>query len=840
MDKTEKEITIILQKVTFIGIVIVACFVPLFFLPQTTEYFEFNKQMLLAGASLFLLILWAVRQVIQKKLAFIRSSYDLPLLLLILSFIAATILAENQVSAIFGSMGRFGGTVISLFFFGAFFYLAAANLKNFFEAKIVVLGLGVVTAIGALLGLFYFFGGLLPLDFAKYQTFTPFGSPTALAVFAALVAPLLTALFLYESKLPFQIIEAITLFFSLLIIVFLNIPAAWLALVVGLAVVIIGENKTFLREAARPLLLGVIAPVALIAILNALPPVRDALPVLKVNYPSQAGLDLNSSWQVTATVLRNRPLFGSGPASFLSDFTRFRSINLNSTPLWNLRFLTAGNYYLELMATVGLIGFFAFLLIAVVVVRNLRRELFGDKKLVVGESVVHSPDPSLLSTDYKLQTTNLPARNARKALRLALSGAALGFLAALLVTGITIATFFLFFLILALSVALRAQKEGVGETVISLAFLHSSSVIPATPIVIPATSIVIPAGEPGSSILDSLRQLADRGNDRGTEASSVFVMASREEILPWFGLALTVLLAFFGFWQGYRVYAAELNYRNALVSLSENKNVEAYNQLVTAVSNQPQNDLYHRSYSQLNLALATAFAGAQDDPTAQQTALQLISQAVREANLATQINPYNVLNWENRAGVYRALTGAAENAEQFALESYQTAIQLDPVNPELQIGLGGLYFSQKKWNEAANAFAAAIQLKPDHANAHYNLAMTFAQAGDYANAKGQMDVVLKLIPNDEANPDYVAIKEQIAQLDELIANPPTANEQAAQNAPVPQAPVTKPTVTPTPTPTPTIAPEATLKSAGNKVTAGELIEASLQNVEESTNTALPR
>jgi tetratricopeptide (TPR) repeat protein len=77
---------------------------------------------------------------------------------------------------------------------------------------------------------------------------------------------------------------------------------------------------------------------------------------------------------------------GTGPATYLSDFTRFRPISYNLTPSWAIRFNSSTNYYLQLVATVGLLGTGAFLFLGFKVL-----QLFTKSFRTTSESAAHHP-----------------------------------------------------------------------------------------------------------------------------------------------------------------------------------------------------------------------------------------------------------------------------------------------------------------------------------------------------------------------------------------------------------------------------------------------------------------
>lgn len=199
----------------------------------------------------------------------------------------------------------------------------------------------------------------------------------------------------------------------------------------------------------------------------------------------------------------------------------------------------------------------------------------------------------------------------------------------------------------------------------------------------------------------------------------------------------------------YRAYAAELVFSQSIRALEAHNGTEGYNFQIQAITQNPKITRFHIAYSQTNLALANAISGAAS-PSAEdrQTATQLIQQAIREAKLAVNMAPTNILAWENIASVYQTLTGVAQGADQWTVAAYQQAMQLDPTNPVIRLRLGGAYVGQQKFDQAVESYMAAITLKPDYANAYYNLAFAYKQENKYLLAALALKETLKYVTPD--------------------------------------------------------------------------------------------
>lgn len=260
-------------------------------------------------------------------------------------------------------------------------------------------------------------------------------------------------------------------------------------------------------------------------------------------------------------------------------------------------------------------------------------------------------------------------------------------------------------------------------------------------------------------------------------------------------LSFASLLLLIFFWlpaiKDYR--AAHATYQ-AFINLNQDATL-AYQQLEKAYLLSPTNPHYRTNFAQTSLAIANNIASQEnlsDEQKAQIT--QLIEQSIRESKNAIQLNPQNVIYWENLATVYNQLTNFAEGAVDWTIASYSQAIQLDPSNPQLRLNLGSVYLALSDNSQATKIFEQAVNLKPDWPNARYNLAAAYKADQKYAPALEQMKIVLELIETDST--DYQKVQEEISQLEKLVPTSETT-DQTSDQTPPPEL------VTPTPIPSPT-------------------------------------
>jgi tetratricopeptide (TPR) repeat protein len=279
------------------------------------------------------------------------------------------------------------------------------------------------------------------------------------------------------------------------------------------------------------------------------------------------------------------------------------------------------------------------------------------------------------------------------------------------------------------------------------------------------------------------------------------------KVVPWAVFIPTLLVVIVGLWLSGRAYAAEVYFRRSFEALAKNDGTGTYNNQIKAITLNPHNDNYRMAYSQTNLALANSLAtnppgGTLSDQDRQNITI-LVQQAIREAKNAVALNRNRIINWENLAGIYRQLINFAQGADQWAVAATRQAIVLDPVNPNLRLNLGGIYYGLQQYDESIRWFQRAVDIKPDFANGYYNLAAAWREKGDFVKAHEMMQMVVSLVPT--TSEDYPKAQQELEELAKKVpAVEATPAAEATPSAAPAEAPA--PLTEPQPLPSPVIKP----------------------------------
>ncbi|MBI4999332.1 hypothetical protein HZB97_00990 [Candidatus Gottesmanbacteria bacterium] len=247
------------------------------------------------------------------------------------------------------------------------------------------------------------------------------------------------------------------------------------------------------------------------------------------------------------------------------------------------------------------------------------------------------------------------------------------------------------------------------------------------------------------------------------------------KILPQIIFIIVLLVVGISLYGVGRVFAAELFFKQSFDAAAQNKGTETYNLQIKTIQTNPYYDIYRIAYSQTNLALANAIAQKKDlADQDRQNISQLVQQAIREAKVAVALGQTKASNWENLANLYRNLINFAQGADQWTIAAYNQAVFLDPANPILRLNLGGVYYSLLNWDEAIRQFTIAVNLKPDFANGHYNLASAYREKEMIAEAVREMEQVQALVA--VGTNDYQKTSQE---LDDLRAKLPKEEKPAS-------------------------------------------------------------
>ena len=81
-----------------------------------------------------------------------------------------------------------------------------------------------------------------------------------------------------------------------------------------------------------------------------------------------------------------------------------------------------------------------------------------------------------------------------------------------------------------------------------------------------------------------------------------------------------------------------------------------------------------------------------------------------------------------------------------AIEEYKLAIVKEPQKIEYYNNLGTILNKQKRFKDAILVYLKAIEISPYYVDAHYNLAVTYWESGNWTGVINEFEKVLQIDP----------------------------------------------------------------------------------------------
>ncbi len=333
---------------------------PLLYHPGLVDSLELPKQALLIVVTSIVSVAWLGKMLVSRRIEFRRSVVHLLVLTYLAAYAASAWVSQSRYLSLVGDFGQEHSGFVTLLCF-ALLYLASVNVLR--DAKDVRKAIGWMLA-GTLLALaqaFLYAMNIKVLPGIGGVSYNLVGTSNALGIYAAASASMVMGLLLMptEEGGKFAIVRksALGLLLALasIYVATQRYWTLWAALIVGaMALVAYGMLK-----ADRKLRVTMLAvPMASVVI---------GVLFMFVRFPFGLGLppevmpSLGASWNMSREALASKPVLGSGPGTFLFDYARFRSKDLNATDFWSVTFDRSSSQLLTLLATTGILGLASYL-----------------------------------------------------------------------------------------------------------------------------------------------------------------------------------------------------------------------------------------------------------------------------------------------------------------------------------------------------------------------------------------------------------------------------------------------------------------------------------------------
>jgi tetratricopeptide (TPR) repeat protein len=366
-----------MKAFTFLLYLLIFLF-PIFWLPFSFEFIEFNKIYFLLFFCSFLFLFWILGEIFKKReVKFIWNRIDFLVSFFFLFIFLSFLFSKEKIAGIFGTYGRFNDSIFAYLSFYLLYILIRNHLQGE-KAKNQLLTifwlLFFSTFLANLWTVFSLFGILKKIPkIGNFFIFSPISnSLNASALYLAAIFILVLSFTIFKQKLSFK--EKLLLFsflaISLFLILTFDVKKVWIFIFINLVLLIIFFLKSPLgKEEIQRLIFPIF--VLFLALLFSFFSFRSLFYVItnKLWFPNifvEIELNLRENFQIARKTLFSSSknfFLGEGPATFLNSFTRFKSSKLNQGNLWAIRFNTPNNFLLEVLSSFGILAFVLFLII---------------------------------------------------------------------------------------------------------------------------------------------------------------------------------------------------------------------------------------------------------------------------------------------------------------------------------------------------------------------------------------------------------------------------------------------------------------------------------------------
>ena len=380
---TSRGVSKIYEAIARWAIYLMAGLVPLMYLPWTVDRLEVNKQTFVLILVSVSVIAWLGLMVARKQFIF-RKSW---LFLLAGAFLVAALLSSTFSIAPFtswvGQSLQEYTSFLSILAFVLLFIVGGHVLSETRTQRVIWSVSLIASAIISIAVLLALLGVPLPINFI--------GTPNALGLYLAAMAVLGSGLYLVSANIKKHdilpggfygvLVRAaifITALAALVVLIAIDYWSLWAALMVGVAVMF---TFSLIRAQEFPNTSRFVLPMVLFvaAILFLFLP-----GFLPGRFPVEVAPSQIATWNIaTETLGDTNVLFGSGPGTFVMDYTKHHVEEINQTIFWDARFDRGASHMLTMLATFGIVGTAAFLLflfgIKVASLRMLLKERMHDE-----------------------------------------------------------------------------------------------------------------------------------------------------------------------------------------------------------------------------------------------------------------------------------------------------------------------------------------------------------------------------------------------------------------------------------------------------------------------------
>ncbi|MFZ2153671.1 MAG: tetratricopeptide repeat protein [Candidatus Moraniibacteriota bacterium] len=358
---------VIFDKLILFSIFMLFFGLPIFFTGLSFQGVVFEKQIYFYFWILIGLVSWVAKGALTGEMKIKRTSLDIPILFLLAVYLISAFFSVDKWHSFWGFFGDPSRGLLSVLAVVVFYYLVLSNF-NEKTLKWSLAGLIMSGSIVSIFSLLVFLGvKIVPDSLTSYVPLSLIGTITGLKIFLGMMIPIVmvTIFKLSESnRRSLNILSYVLAIFvpiNLFVISMIFDKTTGYIILFGVGFFLLYILSHVVRPKDKltwlPMLTFVLAMIMLASGGNGM---------AKVNAPIEVSPELKVSWEVAKGGLKEDPIFGSGPATYGFDFSKYKPKSFNENMFYGIRFYQASGLFFEAFSTLGLLGLVASLAVVIV------------------------------------------------------------------------------------------------------------------------------------------------------------------------------------------------------------------------------------------------------------------------------------------------------------------------------------------------------------------------------------------------------------------------------------------------------------------------------------------
>jgi len=753
-----------LSFTTLLGTLFLSLF---FFIPYVPVTLDASKGFLVSVGVTLALFFWLIARLGEGKFTIPKDRLILFAGIIPLVFLIASLFSSSRYVSFFGSgfeMGTFGSMLILfiLLFLSSIYFQSEKRLWYFYA--LLFLG-GLVLAVFEILNIFVGFGNFAPGLLKGISSGNLVGSWNDFALLFGLIV--LLAVFTTEflkSKRLFRGIQFFLIIIGLFFLAIINISLVWI--LVGLFSAVIFVYRISIQNTGIPVVEGVEEKkkfpfVALVVVFVSFIFLvgSGSIGGLISKYISVSNVDVRPSITTTSQIawkaIKHNPILGTGPNTFVIDWSLWQPKEIAQTMFWNVDFANGFSYLATFVVTTGILGFAALLLF---LVTFFSRSIKALKIALQNKFSNFFIMMTLITSVYSWVSLILYTPNV---IMVVLAFASSGMLIGILVSNQAIPVKSLsflddprnsFFSILALMVLMIAT--------LSTTYLYAEKF---------ASIIYFSKGSTATDTVESL--------SRSEQMLSNAIALDKNDI--YYRTLSQVYIAEIRLLINDKTISQETLKSNIqqLVNLAEGAGISAINRNPNQYLNHVNlGNIYgsllslgvEKSYENAIVSYSKAQALAPNNPSVilARASLEFENKNNSEAKkYITQALDLKV-NYTDALFLLAQIETSEGNPGE-AIKQAERAGQLTPNDPTIFFRLGLLRYNNSDYSGAVSAFEKAVILNTNYLNARFFLGQAYQKVGRSSDALVQFKILSQVLPDNQD------IKDAINSISTTVSTPET-------------------------------------------------------------------